>query len=276
MGKILRKRMITDYLTPLLTNAPAGWALIRANEIRALERIKVFKAPVLDVGCGDGQVASVMLQKKKKFDVGIDVFDREVKKAQALGIYKKSMVASVYSLPFPNSSFATVFSNSVIEHIKDLDRALDEINRVLIPGGQLVITVPSVYLSQYLLGTAILSFLKLNFLAKAYGDFFNMLFKHYNIYDHNQWAKILEMHNLRLIDHYYYHTPSMVKVHEVLSFMAFPIHILKSLVGYWVVFPKIRRWLVVPWAKQLLWRFYIDDCKMDQGGSLLLVAQKVR
>ncbi len=276
MKKISRKRAVIDYLTPLLTYAPAGWALVRANEIRALERIKVFQAPVLDVGCGDGLVASVMLQKKNKFEVGIDIFDREVKKAQKLGIYKHCLVASIYSLPFPNSSFATVFSNSVIEHIRDLDRALDEINRVLTPDGRMVITVPSVYLARYLLGTAVLSFLKLDFLAKIYGNFFNKLFKHYNVYDHDQWAKILQVHDLRLVDHFYYHTPSIVKVHEILSLLAFPIHILKPLVGYWVVFPKIRRWLIVPWVRQLLWRFYIDDCQKDQGGSLLLVAQKTK
>lgn len=265
-GLSMRKKSPPDYLTPLLIKAPAAWALIRANEIRALDKIN-FESPVLDVGCGDGLVAKVLLSKRKTtFDWGIDISEREVQKAKKLKVYKNCKVADVYSLPFGDETFSTVFSNSVIEHIPNLDRALSEMSRVLKRNGQLVITVPSPYLAKYLVGTRML--------GNWYGLFFNKLFKHYNLYNHKQWAKIFKKYSLKLVFYHYYHTPEMIRAHELLSYLSLPVHLAKPFLGYWPVFPKMRKVFIVPWLRKILYRFYLDDTKMDKGGSLLLVAKK--
>lgn len=263
-----------DYLTPLLTFAPATWALIRANEIRNLENVK-FSPPVLDVGCGDGFVTKILLKNKQKFDWGIDLSVKEIERARRSGSYKHCKVANVYNLPFQDKAFQTVFSNSVIEHIPNLDLALSEISRVLKKRGRLIITVPSSYLTDYLIGTNFFKYLKLDFLARIYGNFFNSLFKHYHLYTHRQWERILNGYSLKLIDHKYYHTSGMVKVHEMLSYLAIPYQLSKLIFGRRTVFPRIRKALVVPWLRKLLWRFYLDDSKKNQGGSLLIIAQKV-
>ena len=49
------------------------------------------------------------------------------------------------SIPFENNSFDSVFSSEVFEHIFNLDDVLNEIQRVLKPGGRLLITVPFVW-----------------------------------------------------------------------------------------------------------------------------------
>ncbi len=129
----------SDYLTPLLERAPATWALIRANEIRALDGVD-FKHPILDVGCGDGFVAKVTMSNRKgKIDVGIDLSEEEIKFAKKSNIYKKCIVGSVYSMPFKDESFETVFSNSVVEHFPDLNQALSEMSRVLKKNGRFII-----------------------------------------------------------------------------------------------------------------------------------------
>jgi len=46
------------------------------------------------------------------------------------------------SIPAPNKSFAAVWSTEVIEHVLDIKDFLDEINRVLRPGGLLILTTP--------------------------------------------------------------------------------------------------------------------------------------
>lgn len=258
-----------DYLTPLLEQAPAAWALIRANEIRALENVN-FKSPVLDVGCGDGVVVKVLLRgrRQRKFNVGIDIHDREVKRAMRSKAYKRCLVADVYNLPFREEMFNTVFSNSVVEHLGDLEGALSEMSRVLKKRGQLVITVPSVYLEYYLLGTRCF--------GNWYGKLFNFLFKHHNLLTHKQWARRLEKYNLKLVNYKYYHTPKMIRMHEFLSYLALPVHILKPVFGYWVVLRNFRKKHIVPWLAKYLNQYYLDDCSNSEGGSLLLVAEKLK
>ncbi len=262
-----------DYLTPLLEKAPAGWALIRANEIRALEEVE-FEEPVLDIGCGDGLVAKVILSKRKtKFDFGLDISEREIKKAKKSGIYKKCIVGDVYNLPFEDNKFQTVFSNSTVEHFKDLDLALSEIQRVLRPGGQLIITVPSAFLSSYLLGSRFFAFFGLRSVAKLYAKFFHSLVRHYNLHNHKQWERILKKHKLILTSYFYYHSPGMIQVHEIFSYIAIPQHIIKFLLGTWPVFVSFRKIFVIPFAR-IFYRNYLNDISKKQGGSLLLVSKK--
>lgn len=264
-----------DYLTTLLINSPAAWALIRANEIRTLEKVN-FIPPVLDIGCGDGLVAKVILESRNidKFDVGLDISEREIKKAQKSGSYKKCVAGDVYNLPFSDNSFQTVFSNSTIEHLNNLDRGLSEIFRVLKSHGQLIITVPTSFFSGYLLGSRFFSLLGLNVIARWYARFFHFLVRHRNIHNHEQWAKILHNHQLILIDYYYYHQPSLIQFHELLSYAAIPQHLVKLITGKWPVFPKLRKILLVPWLKNLFYKLYDSKLSKREGGSLLLVAIK--
>lgn len=276
MRKILnRNKKIPDYLTPLLEKAPATWALIRANEIRHLDKVS-FKNPILDVGCGDGFVAKiVMLNRKQKIDWGIDLSSDEIEYAKKSGSFKKCKVANVYDLPFKNKSFSTVFSNSVVEHIPNLDRAVSEMSRVLKKGGKFIITVPTPHLTSYLSGVTLLKRIGLNILADNYGKFFNKMFVHNNLLNHKQWQKVLSKHKLKMTEHYYYHTPAMVKAHEFLAYLAVPYGISKYFFKHWVVFPKFRKVFVVPWLRKLLYPLYLADVRRDEGGSLLIVAEKI-
>lgn len=263
-----------DYLTPLLEQTPATWALIRANEIRHLDKVK-FGSPILDVGCGDGLVAKIIQSKRnQRFDWGIDLSAQEIEFAKKSGSYKKCKVANVYNLPFKDGSFSTVFSNSVIEHIPNLDLALSEMSRVLKKGGQFVITVPTPYLTSYLIGVIFFKKIGMKSLADLYGKFFNWMFKHHNLFNEKQWGKILSRHNLKLINHTYYHTSGTIKAHEILAYLAIPYGFSKKILNYWLVFPKFRKIFIVPWLKKIIYRYYIEDTKSNEGGSLLLVAQK--
>lgn len=52
------------------------------------------------------------------------------------------VVADVHSLPFPNNSFPAVVSTQVIEHVREPLLVVEEMLRVLVPGGILLITAP--------------------------------------------------------------------------------------------------------------------------------------
>ena len=62
--------------------------------------------------------------------------------APAPGLDVLSMAAP---LPFASATFDTVLCTSVLEHVYDAEAAVNEIARILKPGGRLIITVPFLY-----------------------------------------------------------------------------------------------------------------------------------
>ena len=53
---------------------------------------------------------------------------------------KPDLVGDIYHLPFPDGSFPVVVMIEVLEHLQEPARALEEVARVLKPGGKLILT----------------------------------------------------------------------------------------------------------------------------------------
>jgi SAM-dependent methyltransferase len=84
---------------------------------------------ILDFGCGHGElVQEYRCSGLQAFGVDL-MLERE---NEFLSLISTN---PGYRLPFPDGRFDFVFSNSVLEHVQDLDAALSEIHRVLKPGG---------------------------------------------------------------------------------------------------------------------------------------------
>jgi SAM-dependent methyltransferase len=93
---------------------------------------------ILDWGCGYGQIASMLMA------AGLRVEAFEYQSADSpnavvsLPFYPEihAYVSSEQvALPYENSKFDAVLSCGVLEHVRDPDGSLDEIRRVLTPGG---------------------------------------------------------------------------------------------------------------------------------------------
>lgn len=96
---------------------------------------------VLDVGCGNAHFTQ-WLQAKAKRVWGVDHNPRNCR-AGAREYPALCLVASAAErLPFGNDRFDCVVCSDTIEHTDDDQRSVDELLRVLKPGGTLVITVP--------------------------------------------------------------------------------------------------------------------------------------
>jgi ubiquinone/menaquinone biosynthesis C-methylase UbiE len=52
------------------------------------------------------------------------------------------LVSDITSIPAPDSSFGAIFCSEVLEHVPEPTHALDEFNRLLKPGGKLILTAP--------------------------------------------------------------------------------------------------------------------------------------
>ena len=96
---------------------------------------------LLDVGCGPGTITLGLSEAVAPGEVvGVDVQSLLIEQARTLasdrGVQNvRFEVADVYQLPFPACSFDVVLAHAVLMHVREPVRALQEIRRVLRPGG---------------------------------------------------------------------------------------------------------------------------------------------
>ena len=103
-------------------------------------------ATVLDLGCGAGTDLLIAAQMTGPTGraIGVDMtsamLDRARASAAELGLANVELHESlIESLPLEDASVDVVISNGVIDLVPDKDAVLDEIDRVLRPGGRLQI-----------------------------------------------------------------------------------------------------------------------------------------
>jgi len=178
-----------DYLAQYLNEAPVPLAYERAFECHILS-MQQFEHPILDVGCGDGIFAKILFDEK--IDVGIDPLAYELESAKKYEMYLELINTFGDKIPKADNYFRTAFSNSVLEHIEDLDPVLVEVNRVLMSGGSFYVTIPTNYFDKYSVLSQLLNGIGLKGLAIKYNKFFNGFWKHYHYYSRAGWTEKFE------------------------------------------------------------------------------------
>lgn len=103
---------------------------------------------LLDCGCGPGTITLGLAELISPGTVtGIDrelsqiQIARENAANQSIST-AEFIQASIYDLPFPDNSFDAVFSHALFEHLQEPVKALQEIYRVLKPGGKVGVRSP--------------------------------------------------------------------------------------------------------------------------------------
>jgi SAM-dependent methyltransferase len=99
---------------------------------------------VLDAGCGTGYGLAMLLAEGPESLTGMDLSEEAVAEAgRRLGGEADVLRADVRDLPFDDGSFDMVVCFEVIEHIDRQPDALEELKRVLRPGGVFLISSPN-------------------------------------------------------------------------------------------------------------------------------------
>jgi SAM-dependent methyltransferase len=97
---------------------------------------------VLDLGCRDGALTQAYVGGNEV--VGVDADREALAEAERLGI-ETHWADLDQPLDFPDAGFDVVVAGELLEHLRDPERLVAEIRRVLRPGGTFVASVPNAY-----------------------------------------------------------------------------------------------------------------------------------
>jgi SAM-dependent methyltransferase/uncharacterized protein YbaR (Trm112 family) len=90
-------------------------------------------ASVLEIGCGGGQMRSYLQQRQVRY-VGVDISKTRVyKELQRHG--GPDVLCDAHAPPFPDGAFDVVYSAAVTEHLACPHLVVQEVARILKPGG---------------------------------------------------------------------------------------------------------------------------------------------
>jgi SAM-dependent methyltransferase len=126
-----RERSMTAHMLPDLERA---LALLKEKGLASL----------LDIGCGFGGVAAFSAAALGIRDVhGVDRDARAVKGAKGKGVQARCAVLGSEPLPYEDGRFDLVTSFGMLDYLPDFDPAIEEIVRLIKPGGYVLISLPN-------------------------------------------------------------------------------------------------------------------------------------
>lgn len=262
---------MATYFEKYLDIAPFALALWRAIEAQALHQAKRrthYRPPILDLGCGFGEFSGVFF--KSTIEVGIDISAVDLLRAAQGKKYRNLYAQDARHLSFPDHSFVTIISISVLEHIPQVRQAIAEAYRVLRPGGFFIVTLPTDKLYSYLFYPSLFRKLGLSWLARLYYHLYNRAFKHINLWSQARWVKLIHSVGFKLVYTQEIISPTATKIFDLFLITALP-----SQIGRWLLGNRLIWGL--GWKKKFLNAVFsrLIYQPTQSGSNIILVAQKL-
>ncbi|MBX7066610.1 MAG: class I SAM-dependent methyltransferase [Parachlamydiales bacterium] len=229
----------SDFFLRYLQEAPLPLALERTMECNILSK-KHFKRPILDVGCGDGIFAKILFGEK--IDVGIDPNQLELERARSYEAYDELILCKGDKIPKKDGFFNTIYSNSVMEHIPEIEKVLAEAHRLLSDKGVMYLTLPTNRFDQFTNAYQMLAALGLKRLMKMYRNWFNRFWAHYHCYDSVEWTKTFEHQGFKVTQVCEYASKNICIFNAAATPLSLGSFLIKKLFNRWFLASGLRKY----------------------------------
>ena len=188
-----------ELMTEFVSRYPAqpATAFWRGIEIDILARADIPDGLGLDLGCGDGILTDILFKRIGRIPrlVGIDPDPKETDAAASHDFYERIHTVPGNAIPEQDATFDYVISNSVLEHIPDLEPVITEVGRVLKPGGKFFFTVPCPGFHENLSGSIMPWVNRNSYLTKL-----DRRLAHFNYLTTQDWKALCARNGLEVIE----------------------------------------------------------------------------
>jgi len=235
--------------------------LIRTAEAELLSALPM-EPPVLDLCCGDGYFCSLV--RPGGVEAGCDLSMSALQLAQERGQHRVVACADVArGIPFRDKTFQTVISNSSLEHVENVDITLQEVARVLKPGGKFYTTFASHF-------------------AYEWWPCGQNALKHYlsyqPVYNHfplGEWEQRMAIAGLRVVGHQYFLSKAATRLLMFLDYHFSHVHMTSDMT---LARPLVKAMTIIsPKLWSIVWRKFFAYIKIPanpEGGGILIIAER--
>lgn len=134
--------MALNFNDPAIRNTYALRTADRSWKESILETLNPQGMRVADIGCGGGIYSTAWLELGAESVVGVDFSPQMIQAAEARCDEQPNLsfiVADAAATGLPSDSCDIVFQRALIHHVSDLEAVFSEAQRLLVPGGTLII-----------------------------------------------------------------------------------------------------------------------------------------
>ncbi len=226
------KKDILYFTQQFLAYRPMFFSYLRPFEANLFyERKNQFKDKILDYGCGDGFFANLIFNEAE-IDYGLDVGSSRINEAKKIKCYKDLLVYDGQKIPLKDQEVNTVISNSVLEHIPDINSAVKEIERVLKPGGMFFTTVMTANWGKSLWGNQFWS---------GYEQMMKNKQEHHSLLSISDWEKVFLDSGFKLHNKITYLPPNIAQAMDRAHYLSIGSLFSYKLIGKWVIWSNWYR-----------------------------------
>ena len=112
------------------------------NMIKIVTKYAPDRGKVLEVGCGSGDIATILAMRTHSFVYGVDQQRSSILEARSVSDFLENVsynIGEAEELDFTDNFFDFVYSIRTLHEMADAEKSLKEMQRVLRPGGVLLV-----------------------------------------------------------------------------------------------------------------------------------------